>query len=437
MVKCTPALPVLMGSEAADAEAPLDDKKTSTVEGIDSHLEIPSAPSRPGEEPKFEFEIPEVDALERPEPSCDAKDTSQHAMGLVRVLDMDGHALGSWNPELSTDIVLEMLTQMVRMRIFDDRMMTMQRQGKLSFYMKCRGEEAVAIPAAMALRDDDLLHPSYRQPGLLLARGRSMVDMICHCIGNIMDNVKGRQMPVHYSWKEGNLVSISSPVGTQFPQAVGMAMASAYKGKDNVTASWLGEGTSAQGDFHHALTFASVYQPPVILNVVNNQWAISTHQNIAHGGTSFAARGLAYNVASLRVDGNDALAVFAATAWAAERGRKGHGATLIELFTHRQSAHSSSDDPSRYRPVNEGDSWPLGDPIMRLKNHLIELRKWDERRHEDLVKKIDEEVITAYKEAESHGTHHDGPFPPISTLFEDVYEKPLPQLIDQRRKLGR
>ena len=140
-------------------------------------------------------------------------------------------------------------------------------------------------------------------------------------------------MPVHYSWKEGNFVSVSSPVGTQFPQAVGCAMASAYKGEDNVSISWLGDGTSAEGDFHYALNFASVYKAPVILNVVNNQWAISTHANISSGGSNFASRGLAYDIASIRVDGNDLLAVYAVTSWAAERARAGIGPTLIEIFT--------------------------------------------------------------------------------------------------------
>lgn len=243
-------------------------------------------------------------------------------------------------------------------------------------------------------------------------------------------------MPVHYSWKEGNFVSISSPVGTQFPQAVGAAMAFAYRGEDSIACSWLGEGTSAQGDFHYGLNFASVYQAPCVLVVVNNQWAISTHRNLAHGGPSFAARGIPYNVASMRVDGQDFLAVYAAHKWATERARAGHGPTLLEMYTYRGDSHSSSDDPSIYRPGNEYDSWPLGDPVDRLKAHLVKLGEWDDERHTALEAECVKEITAAYKEAEKHGTLKDGPFPSVSTLFEDVYEKEPWHLLEQRGEVG-
>ena len=160
-----------------------------------------------------------------------------------------------------------------------------------------------------------------------------MVSMICHCIGNIKDNVKGRQMPVHYTYRDGRYISVSSPVGTQFSQAVGVAMASAYKQLDEVTITWIGDGASAEGDYHYALNFASVYRAPVILNVVNNQWAISTHSNLASGSSTFADRGLAYDVPSLRVDGNDFLALYSTTEWARQRASAGKGATHIEVLT--------------------------------------------------------------------------------------------------------
>ena len=315
-------------------------------------------------------------------------------------------------------------------------MMKMQRQGRLSFYMKCLGEEAVSVGAAMAMENRDIVIPSYRQQGLLFVRGRNMVDMISHCITNSNDNVKGRQMPVHYSWKEGNFVSISSPVGTQFPQAVGAAMAFAYRGEDSIACSWLGEGTSAQGDFHYGLNFASVYRAPCVLVVVNNQWAISTHRNLAHGGPSFAARGIPYDVASMRVDGQDFLAVYAAHKWATDRARAGYGPTLLEMYTYRGDSHSSSDDPSIYRPGNEYDSWPLGDPVDRLKAHLMKLGEWDDEKHSALEEQCTKEIIAAYKEAETHGTLKDGPFPSVSTLFEDVYEKEPWHLLEQRGEVG-
>jgi len=400
-------------------------------------LHVPDAPFRPGEKPDFSnLELPKAGDAKRPKVMIEPSEIRDLAFSLVRVLDDKHEAVGPWDPKLDASVLKEGLRHMCLLRIFDDRMQTMQRQGKLSFYMKSLGEEAVAIAQGMALRSDDILFPSYRQPGLQFVRGRDIVDMICHCITNAKDNVKGRQMPVHYSWKEGNLVSISSPVGTQFPQAVGCAMASAYKGEDNVSISWVGDGTAAEGDFHYALNFASVYKAPVLLNVVNNQWAISTHKNISSGGSTFAARGIAYDVPSIRVDGNDFLALYSVTSWAAERARKGGGPTFIEVFTYRGEAHSTSDDPTRYRPKDEWKSWPLGDPIERLKAHLIGLEAWSEKEQNKLEKELDALVIKSYKEAEKHGTLSEGPWASEDTLFEDVYKKPPRHLRKQRQEFG-
>ena len=334
---------------------------------------IGTAPFRPGETSDFGGSFTEQpEDLNRPNPiQCSADDTVSHAKGLIRVLNDDDEAKGEWDPKLDSETLIQGLEYMMRLRIFDDRMIKMQRTGKLSFYMRSFGEEAVAIAQTMALKDNDWIFPSYRQPGAQFVRGRDMVSMICHCIGNTEDNVKGRQMPVHYTWKEGRFISISSPVGTQFSQAVGVAMASAYQELDEACITWLGDGTSAQGDYHYALNFASTFKPPVILNVVNNQWAISTHQNLATGGRTFAERGLAYDIPSLRVDGNDFLALYSVTKWARDRAGAGKGPTHIEVYTYRAGAHSSSDDPSAYRPDNEFECWPGGDPVDRLKKYLI------------------------------------------------------------------
>ena len=402
-----------------------------------SKLHVPNAPFRPGDKPDYSnLNLPKAGDTGRPDPLIPSSEIKDLAFGLVRVLDDNGKIVGDWNPNLDTKTIQQALEYMLLLRIYDDRMLTLQRQGKLSFYMKSLGEEAVAVGSAMALRDDDFFFPSYRQPGIQFVKGRSMLDMMCHCICNTKDNVKGRQMPVHYSWKEGNFVSVSSPVGTQFPQAVGCAMASAYKGEDNVSISWVGDGTSAEGDFHYALNFASVYKAPVILNVVNNQWAISTHTNISSGGSNFAARGLAYDIASIRVDGNDLLAVYAVTSWAAERARAGIGPTLIEIFTYRAEGHSSSDDPSKYRPKDEWKSWPLGDPVERLKEHLMNSGNWSKQQHIALEKKIDDKVVSTYKKAETYGTLDKGPYPPISTMFDDVYKEQLWNQRRQRQELG-
>ncbi|MDP6328933.1 MAG: thiamine pyrophosphate-dependent dehydrogenase E1 component subunit alpha, partial [Candidatus Thalassarchaeaceae archaeon] len=317
------------------------------------------------------------------------------------------------------------------MRIFDERMMKMQRTGKLSFYMRSFGEEAIAIAQTMALKNQDWLFPTYRQPGAQFVRGRDMVSMICHCIGNEEDNVKGRQMPVHYTYREGRYISVSSPVGTQFSQAVGVALASKYKQLDEVTITWIGDGASAEGDYHYALNFASIFKAPVILNVVNNQWAISTHSNFASNNQNFAIRGIPYGIPSIRVDGNDFLALYSVTKWARERAAKDLGPTHIEVLTYRAGAHSSSDDPSRYRPKDSNNHWPGGDPIERLKLHLIQKKDWSEKKHQELEERIDAEVMDAYKEAVKFGDLANGPYPSSDAIFTEVYEKPPWHLLEQ------
>ena len=387
-------------------------------------LQIPNAPFRPGDKAHFDTWEYEPGDLPRPDPTnCSAAETNEHAFGLVRVLDFDGNASGEWDPKISADEMIEGLEHMVRMRIFDERMMKLQRTGKLSFYMRSFGEEAVAIAQTMALETQDWVFPTYRQPGAQFVRGRDMVSMICHCLGNVEDNVKGRQMPVHYTYKEGRYISVSSPVGTQFSQSVGVAMASQYKGLDECCITWIGDGSSSEGDYHYAINFASVFKPPVILNVVNNQWAISTHTNLASGNPTFAARGLAYNLPSFRVDGNDFLALYSVTKWARERASSGAGATHIEVLTYRAGAHSSSDDPSRYRPKEEQDAWPGGDPIERLVGHLIAIGEWSEEKQEELETRIDSEVMVAYKEAVKYGDLDNGPHPSNDSIFTEVYEE--------------
>ncbi|OHB80324.1 MAG: 2-oxoisovalerate dehydrogenase [Planctomycetes bacterium RBG_16_64_10] len=399
-----------------------------------ARLHVPEPPYRPGDEPRFaRFPLP--GELPRPEPTAAAEMLRPHATGLVRALQDDATAAGPWDPQLPPSTLIKGLRFMVQARAYDARLMTMQRQGRLSFYLEAKGEEAVAIAAGMALRSDDLLFPSYRQTGLFLVRGMPPLEMMCHCIGNRRDGNRGRQMPVHYSWKKGNIVSLSSPVGTQFPQAVGAAMATAYRRETNVTVAWIGEGSSAQGDFHHGLNFASVYRPPVLLNVVNNQWAISTHCRLATGGTTFAARADAYGIPGIRVDGNDFPAVYAVTSWAAERARQGAGPTLIELFTYRRGAHSSSDDPSRYRPNREGQLWPGGDPIERLAAHLTKLGVWSTAQQLELEQEAKADSMATYKQAEQIGSFTSGPFDPPETLFEDVYRQIPWHLARQRDEI--
>lgn len=401
-----------------------------------SKLYIPEAPFRPGDMPDYSFlKLPEPDIFTKPDPMVDPESVRDLAFGLVRVLDDEGRASGDWNPELSVDFLRSGLRFMMLTRAYDERMFRAQRQGKLSFYMKCTGEEAIATAQCMALESGDMLFPTYRQQGLLFVRERDMVDMMCACISNSRDNLKGRQMPTFYSWKEGNYFSISGNVSTQFSQAVGWAMASAYKGEDHIACTWVGDGSSAEADVYHALLFGSAYRAPVILNVVNNQWAISTPQTFASGGTTFAARSQGFNLPGIRVDGNDFLAVYAVTQWAAERARKGGGPTFIELFTYRAEGHSTSDDPSSYRAQGEWECWPLGDPIERLKQHLIQLDEWNDQQHEELQSELEEQVNKAWKEAQSYGSLEEGPHWPVSSMFDDVFKEMPAHLRRQRHMM--
>jgi 2-oxoisovalerate dehydrogenase E1 component alpha subunit len=400
-------------------------------------LHIPHSPHRPGESPEFtDLELPPAGAIARPPVDIHANDSRELAFGMIRVLDDAGTARGEWDPRLDSDRLLTGLRAMVLTRAFDDRMLKMQRQGKLSFYVKSTGEEAVSVGAALAVRAADMLFPTYRQQGLLFARGINPVDMMCQCLSNSRDNLRGRQLPVLYSFAEVNFFTVSGNLGTQFSQAVGWAMAARYKGTDELALAWIGEGSSAEPDFHYALTFGAVYDAPVILNLVNNQWAISTYQNVAGGDRNpFAARAIGYGVPGLRIDGNDFLAVYAATAWAAERARAGYGPTLIEHYTYRAAPHSTSDDPSRYRPLDEAEHWPLGDPVERLKQHLIAQGAWSEDAHADLVSAAEEQVTAAWRESVSYGTLDAGAGPDVGAMFEDVYKEVPEELKQQRREL--
>ena len=402
-----------------------------------SRLHVPHAPARPGEAPDFSYvRLSPAGGVARPDVAAQAADIENLAVDLIRVLDDAHRAVGPWNPHLDVDVLQVGLRHMLLTRIYDDRMLRTQRQGKISFYMKSTGEEAVAVAAAMALRPSDMLFPSYRQQGLQFVRGAKLVDLMCQLLSNTRDMCKGRQLPVMYHSVPGRLFSISGNLATQFPQAVGWAMAAALKGEEHLAATWIGEGASAEADFHHALLFASVYQAPVILNVVNNQWAISTFQGYAGGEQrSFAARGPGYGIAGIRADGNDFLAVYSVTCWAAERARRGAGPTLIELVTYRGAAHSTSDDPARYRPKDDYQQWPLGDPIERLKAHLILLGEWSEERHRALSDELDAQVGASWKEAMTFGTLSEGPQLNADLLFEDVFKEMPQNLIRQREQM--
>jgi 2-oxoisovalerate dehydrogenase E1 component alpha subunit len=402
-------------------------------------LYVPEPTGRPGRETDFSYlHLSPAGAVRRPPVDVAPIDTADLARSLVRVLDDEGRALGPWAPSVDADVLRRGLRAMIKTRIFDARMLTAQRQKKISFYMQCLGEEAIATGHTFALEPGDMCFPTYRQQGLLLARDDvSMVDMMCQLMSNQRDPVRGRQLPVMYSYKRCGFFSVSGNLATQFIQAVGWGMASAIKGDTRIASAWIGDGATAEADFHTALTFAHVYRAPVILNVVNNQWAISMFQAIAGGeATTFAARGIGCGIASLRVDGNDFLAVLAASRWAAERARSNLGPTLIEWITYRAGAHSTSDDPSRYRPADDWQHFPLGDPIARLKQHLIAIGQWSDSDHDAATQELEAEVLAAQREAERYGTLLDGHIPPLQSMFEDVYKTMPPHLHDQLRQAG-
>ncbi|NTY37748.1 3-methyl-2-oxobutanoate dehydrogenase (2-methylpropanoyl-transferring) subunit alpha [Burkholderia diffusa] len=401
-------------------------------------LHVPEPTGRPGCKTDFSYlHLSPAGAVRRPPIDVAPADTANLARSLVRVLDDSGKAVGPWVPDLDDARLIAGLRAMLKTRIFDARMMIAQRQKKISFYMLSLGEEAIGTAHAMALRDGDMCFPTYRQQSILIARDVPLERMICQLMSNEGDPLKGRQLPVMYSDRDAGFFSISGNLATQFIQAVGWGMASAIKGDTKIASAWIGDGATAEADFHTALTFAHVYRAPVVLNVVNNQWAISTFQAIAGGeGTTFAGRGVGCGIASLRVDGNDFLAIYAASSWAAERARRNLGPTLIEWVTYRAGAHSTSDDPTKYRPSDDWSHFPLGDPIARFKRHLIVKGIWSDSAHDALTAELEAEVIAAQKEAEKYGTLADDRIPSRASMFDDVYKELPAHLRRQRQELG-
>jgi 2-oxoisovalerate dehydrogenase E1 component alpha subunit len=400
-------------------------------------LHIPQPRARPGEPADFSgLVLQAAGEQRRPAPSTPARELGDMPFGLVRVLDDEGIAHGPWDPNLDPERLLAGLRAMLLTRIFDERMFAAHRQGKVSFYMKSTGEEAIGAAQALALARDDMCFPTYRILSFLMARDYPLANMVNQIFSNAADPLKGRQLPILFSARAYGFYSLSGNVGSRFGHAVGWAMASAYKGNHRIAVGHVGEGTTAEGAFHEALTFAAVYRAPVILCITNNQWAISSFQGIAGGEeTTFAARALGHGVPGLRVDGNDFLAVYAATTWAAERARANHGATLVEFVTYRGAGHSTSDDPSKYRPAEEWQHWPLGDPIERLKAHLIGRGVWSTERHDALTVELREAVRAAVEAGEAIGTLGRSK-PSLGEMFEGVYKEADWRIREQRRELG-
>ncbi|MFC3302209.1 thiamine pyrophosphate-dependent enzyme [Parvularcula lutaonensis] len=399
---------------------------------------VPKPPARPGETPDFSGinlgepgKLPLLDA----EAPVEAFEPFHH--DLLRVLDMDGKAHGDWAGLVTDDDKKTALKAMIRTRAFDARMMRAQRQGKTSFYMQCLGEEAIAVGATLATRDGDMQFPTYRQQGILFAKGVDPEVMMNQIYSNRKDPLQGKQLPVLYSFKEYGFFTISGNLGTQWPQAVGWAMASAIKNDDKIAVAYIGDGATAEGDWHQGNLFASVYRAPVLLCVVNNQWAISTTAAFAGADkNTFAARMASYGLPALRVDGNDLLAVLAACRLSAQRARAGLGAVGIEFLTYRRGAHSTSDDPTKYRAKEEVEGWPLGDPIDRLKQHMIVTGLMTADEIDTLEKDAETEMREAENRAEENGLVHAGQGAEPAAMFEGVYAEMPGRLREQMKEAG-
>ncbi len=334
--------------------------------------------------------------------------------------------------DLSDDDLVKMYVTMVRTRKFDDKFILLQRQGRIGFYLAATGQESGHVGAAYALEDDDWIVPHYRDQGIPLLKGITMEAMAHQCFGNAQDNTKGRQMPVHYSFRDINFYSISSPLGVQIIQAAGMAWAQKYRGTKQVSMVFFGDGSSSEGDFHSGMNFAAVQKAPCIFILENNQWAISVPTAKQSASETFADKAVAYGMPGIRVDGNDVLAVYKACKDAVDHARAGKGPTLIELVTYRRAAHSTSDDPSRYCPPEELAEWEKKDPITRFEKYLLKKEIIDEDFIAKTAKDAEAEVTAAIKAAEKAQWN-----PDPDTLFEDVFAETHPALEEQRAQMHR
>jgi pyruvate dehydrogenase E1 component alpha subunit len=350
---------------------------------------------------------------------------------VIRVMDDEGRVVHpEREPKLSGDELRRLFRAIVLVRILDERMLVLQRQGRTGFYLSSIGEEATHIGAAHALRPGDWMFAAYREAGAALYRGYSLRSFMCQLLGNAEDPVKGRQMPVHHSVRALNFVSISSPVGTQIPHAVGAAWAAKLMKKDDVSIGFFGEGATSTPIFHSSANFAAVFKLPVILMCRNNGWAISVPRSGQTASLTFAEKAVAYGLPGVLVDGNDILAMIHVVAEAAARARRGEGATLIEARTYRRGAHSTSDDPSYYRDPTEPKEWERRDPLDRLRKYMQARGELPEGYEAN----IRGEIVAEVRETLAEAVRCE-PKPPLASLFEDVYAEVPWHLREQRAVL--
>lgn len=350
---------------------------------------------------------------------------------LVQIVGLDGSYDEGSEPPLAEKALLKMYQYMVLVRVLDTRGMALQRQGRIGFYVPSHGEEAVQVGSASALTPEDWIVPAYREQGALLLRGFPLRKLMAQLYGNREDPVKGRQMPNHFSYREGRFVTTSSPVGTQIPIGAGLGWAARLRKEPVVALTYFGDGATSQGDFHAALNFAGVFRANAVFVCKNNQWAISVPVTKQTASESIAIKAEAYGFSGVRVDGNDVLAVYAATKEAVDRARDGGGPTLIEAVTYRMGPHTTSDDPSRYRSEEELEEWKEKDPLLRFQRYLRVKGIWSEELEAQVRQEAEDQVNAAVEWAEDVG-----PVDP-ETLFDDVYGETPWNLREQREELLR
>ena len=349
---------------------------------------------------------------------------------MLQILQADGvpHAQATL-PEMTQQKAEKILGTMQFIRILDERMVAAQRQGRISFYLACTGEEASTVGSAAALEPQDMIMSQYREQGALAYRGYTTEQFMDQMFSNEKEPNKGRQMPIHYGAKELNFMTISSPLGTQIPQASGYAYGQKMAGLDAVTICYFGEGAASEGDFHAGLNMAAVLKCPVIFLCRNNGYAISTPSEEQFAGDGIASRGIGYGVKTIRVDGNDVLAVYAATQKAREIALAEKCPVLIEAMTYRLAAHSTSDDPTGYRSKDEEERWRAKDPVQRFAMWMQSQGWFDEEQNKVFLEQSRQEVLSELKRVEKV------PICKVDEIITDVYDAPPWHLKEQLAEL--
>lgn len=349
---------------------------------------------------------------------------------IYRVMDPEGNVFDqSQDPKLDQKTILKCFRDMVLLNAMDKILYESQRQGRISFYMTNFGEEASHIGSASALTPEDLVYAQYREAGVLVWRGFTISQFVDQCYGNVDDDGKGKQMPVHYGSRELNFFTISSPLTTQLPQAVGSAYVLKRRpNNQRCVIVYFGDGAASEGDTHAAMNFAATLECPVIFFCRNNGYAISTPVKEQYRGDGIASRGTGYGMAAIRVDGTDLLAVHNGTKAAREYVLKNNKPIILEAMQYRLGHHSTSDDSTAYRSVEELEIWnTVEHPINKLKNYMMKKGWFDEEAENEYVKDVRKQVMAQLQQSEKKLK------PDWRELFHDVYDE-MPENLRKQMK---